>query len=374
MANASKIRVMLSSRCDDKFPPAEKKGAKALSEIRKSLKEEIESISIFGKQLFEVWINEDAPPAPASVDSWEKCLAEVRACDILIVLSNGNAGWAKEAGDIGICHAEYMEGLSTARGKVWLVSLDQVKITNNEAGARNKRFQEFVSTQSAFRGGEIKSANELKDRVKGALSDALITLTQRGVHDSGTGRFDMGQALDWNRMGFRERKSAMENVLFDAVLGRKGSKQCAGGVMTQIANTKVLVACHAIPAALGIATARELVGQPFLQDHELIDSLSPDSGGPIHLIACLKAATEAQAIKLLGFADATIVSGPFGVYVADKIQKVQFVFLNNCLDDPRTRHAAQRFFEWLEQTGEDLLLAKRALSRGRIVKAIAQEP
>ena len=203
--------------------------------------------------------------------------------------------------------------------------------------------------------------------------DALITLTQRGVHDSGTGRFDMGQALDWNRMGFRERKSAMEDVLADAVLGRKGSKQCSGGILTQIASTKVLVACHAIPAALSIAAAKELVGQPFLQDHELIDSLLPDSGGPLHLISCHKTATEIQAIKLLGFADATIVSGPFGVYVADKVQKVQFVFFNNCRDEARTRHAAQRFFEWLEQTGEDLLLAKRALSRARIVKAIAQE-
>lgn len=250
MANASKIRVMLSSRCNDKFPTAAKKGSQTLSEIRRALKVEIESISVFGKKLFEVWINEDAPPAAAAVDSWEKCLAQVRDCDILIVLSNGNAGWAKAAGEIGICHAEYMEGLSTARGKVWFVSLGNVKLADDDEGTRNRRFQEYVTAQTAFRGGEVKTVKALTERVKGALMDALITLTQRGVHDSGAGRFDMGQALDWNRMGFRERKTAMEKVLANAVLGRNGSKQSEGGILTQIGNTSVLVVCHAIPAAL----------------------------------------------------------------------------------------------------------------------------
>jgi len=123
MAKSSKIRVMLSSRSDDVFPSSGAKGAKSLSAIRKSLKSEIEGLEIFGQKPFEVWINEDAPPAAASDDSWEKCMKEVRDCDILIVLSNGNAGWAKAGGSIGICHAEYSEGLATARGKVWLVSL-----------------------------------------------------------------------------------------------------------------------------------------------------------------------------------------------------------------------------------------------------------
>ena len=35
----------------------------------------------------------------------------VADCDILLALSNGNAGWAKGHGDIGICHAELMTGL-----------------------------------------------------------------------------------------------------------------------------------------------------------------------------------------------------------------------------------------------------------------------
>ena len=58
-----------------------------------------------------------------------------------------------------------------------------------------------------------------------------------------------------------------------------------------------------------------------------------------------------------GFPDATVVSAPFGVFVADNIQKVQFAFIVNCRDEANTRHGVQRFFEWLAQTGEESLVA-----------------
>ena len=115
MAQSKKIKVMLSSRCNDRFPAD---SDQTLSSIREQLKREIEGTKLFGKQVFEVWINEDAPPADGMQDSWDACLQAVRDCDVLLVLSNGNAGWARGEGDIGICHAEYMEGLATTRGKV----------------------------------------------------------------------------------------------------------------------------------------------------------------------------------------------------------------------------------------------------------------
>ncbi|MGE8640013.1 MAG: hypothetical protein ACN6PR_15275 [Achromobacter sp.] len=37
-------------------------------------------------------------------------------------LSNGNAGWATGEQDVGICHAEYMEGLRSTQAKVRLVA------------------------------------------------------------------------------------------------------------------------------------------------------------------------------------------------------------------------------------------------------------
>jgi len=373
MATASKIRVMISSRCNDLFPLAPAKGQQTLSGIRAELKQEIEDATVVGQKLFEVWINEDSAPAPATSDSWETCMEQVRACDVLIVLSNGNAGWAKAGSDVGICHAEYSEGLSVARGKVWLISLGDIPPGTGDQGKRNRRFQEYVATQTAFRGGTVQTVKALKERVKQALADAVLTLTRRGVQDARSHRFDMGHALDWSRLGLRERKDAMEAVLIKALVERKGTKTATGGVAVKIASSNVLVACHAIPATLSVAAARELVGQPFLRDHEHASSLVSGVGGPLHVIACHKSATETQAMGMLGFPDATIVNGPFGVYVADPVQKVQFAFLVNCRDETRTRHAAQRFFEWLQQSSEDGPLAKRAAARARIVLAIASE-
>lgn len=369
MAQSKKIRVMISSRCLDHFPLGSEH---KLSDIRLQLKAEIESSLLFGKKLFEVWINEDAPPEDATQDSWDACLKAVRDCDVLVVLSNGNAGWAKRPGEIGICHAEYMEGLASARGKVRLIALPNVADDAlDEVAQRNKLFQDYVALQSPFRGGTVTTAEQLRTRVHEALLDAVVALTQRGVTSAASSRFDTGQALDWTRLDFRQRKSAMEKVLHDALSASAGGCN-QKDVIADIAGVKVATVVHAIPAAFTVAAARELVGKPFLSDHEKVHLLK-NAHGPLHLIACHRGATETQATSLLGFSDATVVSGSFGIFVADDVQKVQFAFLTNCRDESHTRHALQRFLEWLEQTGEARNLAARATSRAKIVKVIAAE-
>ncbi|WP_262137025.1 DUF4062 domain-containing protein [Pseudomonas sp. Marseille-Q5117] len=370
MAQSKKIKVMLSSRCNDRFPID---SDHTLSSIREQLKREIEGTKLFGRQLFEVWINEDAPPADAMDDSWDTCLQAVRDCDVMLVLSNGNAGWANRAGDIGICHAEYMEGLATTRGKVRLIAMPNIPVAEGQEAetARNKLFQDFVSLQTPFRGGTVSTVEQLRTRVHEALLDALVVLAQRGVTAAASTRFDMGQALDWTRLDFRQRKRAMEAVLLRALTGTDApSSETA--VVVPIAGAKVAVLVHAIPAAFSVAAARELVGKPFLRDHLYADALKT-AVGPLHLIACHRGATETQATALLGFADATVVSGSFGIFVADDVQKVQFAFLAYCRDESQTRHALQRFMEWLGQTGEADILAKRAASRAKIVRVTAAE-
>src|SRR4051794_29719263 len=125
MATSSKIRVMISSRCNDRFPQGNPVNP-TLTELRKDLKKEIEGQELFGVKPFEVWINEETPPKGGKWDSWDVCIEAVKDCDILLVLSNGNAGWAKNKGDLGICHAELMTGLSQAPGKVSLIPLGNV--------------------------------------------------------------------------------------------------------------------------------------------------------------------------------------------------------------------------------------------------------
>lgn len=370
MAKSSKLRVMLSSRCNDRFPLTS--GA-PLSDIRKELKKELEKFELLGKPLFEVWINEDAPPGAANRDSWEACLEAVRDSDILIVITNGNAGWAADESEIGICHAELMKGLSTSPSKVRLIALPTISPNSKAQGKRDERFQNYLSSQSLFRGGTVTDVDSLKKRVNEAIFDAVLNLAREGVQSDGAGRGYAGEALDWTRLSFVDRAAKMKASLTTFVTGRSGSMATQEGAFVLLADQEVLTIVHAIPAAITVSAAREMVGQPFLSDHKLAKELTNKRGGPIHIIACQKGATEAQAAKFLGFHDAEIVSPPFGVFVADNVQKVQFAFLAGCRDDTTTRHAAQRFFNWLAQTGEDQKLAERAAGRARIVRAIAAE-
>jgi hypothetical protein len=371
MAKSSTLRVMVSSRCNDKFPAG--KDGQPLSEIRKELKKEIERLKVFGKQMFEVWINEEVPPHGGNWDSTEVCLRAVDDCDILLVLYNGNAGWAEKVGGIGICHAELERGLNRAPGKVRSIDIsDEESCKELSKTERHANFQKYFKTQSPFRGGDVKTVEDLKARVKEALYGALIALAQAGVRESSRGGKGYGDPLFWSRLDFAGREQEMILKLQGA-MRNYGYLQPDGNVVASIAGTNILLVPHAIPAAFSIGPAKEMVGQPFLRDHELVESLTEEIGGPVHVIACYKSATEMQAIKLLGFPDATVVTTLFGVFVADNIQKVQFAFIANCCDETNTRYGVQRFFGWLAQSGEDGYVAERARSRARIVHAIARE-
>lgn len=371
MATSRKLRVMISSRCLDLFPGL---GGTPLTDVRRELKKSIEAEKLFGAKAFEVWINEDAEALDHSKDSWDACLKQVQDCDVLIVLYNGHAGWAKAAGDIGICHAEYMEGLSTSRSKVRLIELPACAVaTDVDQTDRNDRFKVFKDNEPAFRGGIVpQDVPTLVKEVHKALVDAVLAQAREGGKGTRTLRSDLGAALEWNRLDFAGRREVMRQVVGEALGQRTGSQTTAVGMVLPIGHKPTLIKVEAVPAALTIAAAREPIGRPHLQDHLSAHALQK-VGGPVHLIACHRSVTETQATNLMGFPDATVVSSAFGIYVADEIQKMQFVFLANCRDPSQTRHAVQRFLDWLEQSGEGKYLAERAQARARIVKAIAQE-
>lgn len=374
MASSPKIRVMLSSRCKDRFSSEE---PTLLTDIRRALKKSIEEAQLFGFKPFEVWINEDASASDHMADSWDFCLKQARECDVMIVLYNGHAGWAKSGEDVGVCHAEYAEAVKAAPAKVRLIEMPPTKPTKDKAQiARNERFRVYQQQAAAFRGGEVTTTGGLTTAVHAALFDAVLSQTRRGAESSKGGRFDLGPALEWSRLDYAGRRAAMQAELRMALEGRVNLKvtgdASTAGPLVQIGGHSILVRTHAIPAAFSVPAAREPVGRPHLQDHELSDALKA-AGGPLHVIACHRSVTETQATSMLGFPDAIIVSSPFGVYVADDVQKVQFVFLANCRDAYQTRHAVQRFLDWTEQAGESVALAERAMARARIVKAIAKE-
>ena len=140
------------------------------------------------------------------MDSWDVCLQAVKDCDILVALSNGNAGWAKDGGEIGICHAELLTGLSQATGKVRLIALRDIAVTETAEGERNQRFQNYVKTQQlVLRWHSVdRGCTRRPGSRKRSMMLFLSILAQAGVRESGKGRFHSGQALpDWSRLDFR---------------------------------------------------------------------------------------------------------------------------------------------------------------------------
>jgi hypothetical protein len=218
----------------------------------------------------------------------------------------------------------------------------------------------------------VKDIAALHKEVSKALFDAVLTQTRRGGEAAKGGRFDMGAALEWSRLDFAGPSVAMEGEVYSALLGRNEPDTKRGTLLNQIADKTILAKVHAVPAAFSVPAAREPMCRPHLRDN-MDESELDRAGGPIHFVACHRTVTETQATNLLGFPDATVISSPFGVYIADNVQKMQYVFLANCRDPDQTRLAVQRFWNWSEQAGESQYLADRAMARARIVMAIAQE-
>lgn len=361
---------MISSRCNDTIQLDGRSAT--FTDLRRRLKREIEAWELFGNRVFDVWINEEAPAASSVEDSWEHCLRQVDDSDVILCLYNGNSGWAKEGGEIGICHAELHRALTMAPAKVRLIAVPLCDVRIGTDGARDSRFRDYVERQTRFR-SQAEDGDETIFRCKEALFDSLIDLVHRGGREARRGKFHTGDALDWSRLDFEHRRREMRNSLYDALLERSGSEPSGNHLTIQLGDQTVLTVCHAVPASMTAPGAIDPVRQPFLKDHTLVSHLSDDFLGPIHFIACQQSATETQAVKQLGFADAILVSPPFGVYLADDTQKIQMIFIKNCRDETSVRHGVQRVFEWLSQTGEDRLLVQRAASRARIARAIARE-
>lgn len=363
---------MISSRCNAPFrKEAGKEEMTTLSAIRQELKKEFEAVRLLDDSpLFEVWINEEAPAAQASQDLWDTCLEEVKRADVVLVLYNGDSGWVGPGGNIGICHAELMKGLNVAPAKVYVIQM--APLVDGASRDRDARFRSYAAQQQFF-GAPALDAEDLKQRCREALRGAISDMVRLGGREARKGNFYSGEALEWSRLDYPRRKDRMEATLRSALDERDGSKQLGSAVQVKIDGRKVLMHLHAIPASLSVSAAREMVGQPFLHDHRSVSLLTRDVAGPVHLVACHRRVSESQSLKQLGFPDATVVAAPFGVYVADEVQKIQLIFLADCRDETTTRHAVQRLFEWLAQTGEDALLSQRAEARKRIVQAIAHE-
>jgi hypothetical protein len=373
LSEVEPLQVMLSSRASDKIAFQGK--PQELSVLRRAIKAQLESLKIGRVSFFRVWIHEDDAFQPGDADSWEKCMEKARDADLVIVLYNGACGWAMDREQfhdrIGICHGEMHEALTRAPAKVRAVMLPQIRAKKNSPDAR---FQEYFRRQNIL-GAQVVTGEEALAAVQTTALAALLSLARQGVGESAKGKFYGGDALSWSRLDFDQRRKLTSGTVANFLRGRGGRAipNLDNTIIVNIQGESVAFVCDCIPSSMSVAAARELVGQPFLADHQIAKHLPGGVGGPVHLIACQKSISESQALRQLGFPDAVLVAAPFGIYVADDVQKIQMVFLKDCRDDTSTGHRVQRFLEWLSQEQEDRLLANRARSRRKISDLIARE-
>lgn len=389
--STDKLRVMISSRC--KPYPVEAGSLFPLDRLRQIIKKELDDAKLLGQPLFECWINELEPAKPATLDVWDECMKEVRRAHIVIALYNGDAGWCAEGGDggeLGICHAELSTALQSGRDRVFMLNLPP---STECTKATDRRFQEFVKQELSFNGPPAKDETDALAKLRQTVAEATALLAREGASQLRKSSYALGQALAWSRLSFGQRKQVMEATVSQALLERfESSFSCSLGefdsggqrLLLQIEGQVLLMSVHAVPAPMTTAAAREMVGRPFLLDHQVMqlpETQLPETKtgktfkvqGPVHLIACHRSVTEKQATDMLGFPDATVVSTGFGVYVLDPVQKVQLILLANCRDASSSRYAVQRFFDWLKRSAQAPEFIKHAKARSRIVQAIQKE-
>lgn len=367
------LTVMLSSRCRDTFLWGKKQ--RPLSALRKAIKAAIEGIQFADKPLFEVWIHEDETGG----HSWDRCMSSARRCDIFLALYNGNAGWdgsngkTERLGDsVGICHAEFDEAFHKSPDKVRAIRL--LPLLQPQPGDANEKFQDYFSRQN-LNSPEVLDGEDAIEKAKEAAVAALMKLARQGIGFSGKGSYYAGEALEWTRMDFEQRRSSTIEVVAGLLAARSPSSERRENlvILPMRGGMKTVFRCDCVPSSMSTAGAREMVGQPFLRDWQTMEGMPKVVAGPVHIIACHKSITEAQAIKQLGFPDAVVVSAPFGVYVADRVQCIQMVFIANCRDETSTRRGVQHFLQWLHEQQEETALITRALTRSKVSRLMASE-
>lgn len=381
MGKSDQISVMISSRCKAKISFDGKQVL--LSDLRERLKKEIETLAFWPGQekIFKCWINETSSGSGLDETWWERSVDESGGGDIVIVFYNGESGGPIKDGPIGICHAE-VEAARRDGKKVRVIPiLPLAKESKNMAQReRDKAFQKYMEDLAIF-SAPANSGEQLIERVQHEIRDVVVKLVQDAAKTPDLSKSNVGPALEWHRMNYAERQNAMRTQLH-YILGRlAGSKEIEAEKIKDkwltlwllLGGKRVLAALHAIPASFSQSAAREIVGQPFLMDHTLHDQLKAGDGGPVHFVACYKGATESQALKMLGFPDATVVPGRFGLHVADSVQKIQIVLLKNCQTPTAVTESVNMWFEWVRRSGEDQLVGKRAAARKRIIAAIADQ-
>ena len=128
-------------------------------------------------------------------------------------------------------------------------------------------------------------------------------------------------------------------------------------------------AFHCIPDNMSVADARNLIGRPFIEEHELIKG-KKEKSGVIHFVAVYGTATEIQAKNLVGYPDLTVIKDSFGYYLWEKNAHIQMFFITKCINQQVIKTRLSQLINWLNDSKEKSKIVVRAHARHSILSAM----
>lgn len=359
-----KIKIFLSSKVTPVFEDIDVPDY-SLEKLRKFIKSEFEGIKFLDEKIFSIVTNEEGFESSFTTDAFDTCIENIKKCDLIIILYNGDAGWAPDGDKSanGICHEEYITAIqelpSVTRGINISSYFKSVKYSK-EQKARNKKFDDDINSYYRFlEYSTAKTKDEIELYIKDLISGYIRTALEsafKAQKEVDAVKTVFGKTLDWTKLTYNQRSEEI----------KLHSQNSLASIFT-----KTICKFHAIPDNMSISDARNEMGRPFLYEHELLAKTSLKSG-VIHFVSVYGTCTETQIKNLIGFPDITIIKGSFGFYCWVQSTQIQLFFITKCINPSLFGTRKSQIENWLNSTKEKDNIKKRAKARFSILEAIVK--
>jgi len=359
-----KLKVFISSKVNPIFEGLDDKDY-TIGKLRNFLKTQLESETFLGQKIFNVILNEEGFEQDFTQDAFNACLDKVAKADIIIILYNGDAGWApeKKKNHNGICHEEYLIAVKDHPGMTFGINISgyfkKVKY-HTEQSKRNASFKEDVDSFYRFKEyAESKTVLELESYILRLVKGYIQESSERAFQakkDADKSNTVFGKTLDWSKLNYKQRVEELKLI----------SEQ----VFKEFDPFKEIIVEHnVIPDNMSVTDARNYIKRPFLYEQETI-KVNKLKKGVIHLISIYGSATETQVKNLVGHPDLTVIKTPFGFYLWEQSTHIQIFFLINLKNPNVIKTRMQQLNIWLTSSKELSKVQQRSLARYSILKAI----
>lgn len=359
-----KYKIFISSRNEDRLALDVDPGSK-LTDIRFFLKQELEKQRLFDKEFLEVVINEDFK-TDGTHDSYDECLVQIDNVHHTIALLSGSAGWAPAGIDLGICHAELSKAYEISPNQVTVIDISgffAYTAPNSEQEKRDLAFKAYIDQKNRFRHplkfSGAKTEDNFKIRLLAHIKDVILETIDRRIELATKSYIANGGGeivLEWKGMSYESRNREIIRLM---------------KAIVEVDYLDTVTVIKAIPDNTSTPEALNFCGRSFLSDQVTIKEAGYEKleKGPIHFVGIFGTVTEGQVRKLLGNPDIVTIKAAFGVYVWERTQNIQMVFLAKCSTPEATKINYIHFKNWVATNGLADNIDRRSKARHIILKA-----